>query len=169
LPLQMEFRHSGVRHSVLLPFVFCLMVGLLTAVMGVAGGFMVVPVMVYGLRMPAHIAVGTSLFQALFTCAGATFLQAGTNHTVDIVLTLLVAAGSTIGAQVGARLSRFLRAEQLMILLGVLALGVMFKMVVGLVVPPSVSVSEVAGLRLLQPSQQFAACLFDLFRRFFMG
>lgn len=169
LPLQMEFPHSGVRHSVLLPFVFCLMVGLLTAVMGVAGGFMVVPVMVYGLRMPAHIAVGTSLFQALFTCAGATFLQAGTNHTVDIVLTLLVAAGSTIGAQVGARLSRFLRAEQLMILLGFLALAVMVKMVVGLVVPPSVSVSEVAGLRLLQPSQQLAAWLVDLVRRLSMG
>lgn len=136
LPLQIEFPRSGVRHSVLVPFALCVLVGLMTAVMGVGGGFLLVPMMVYVLGMPAHVAVGTSLFQILFTCAGATVMQAGANHTVDLMLVLLIAAGSTVGAQVGARLSRLLRGEQLMILLGVLALGVMVKMVVSLMMPP---------------------------------
>ena len=136
LPLQVDFPHSRVRHSVLVPLFVCVAVGLLTAVMGVGGGFMLVPLMVYLLGMPAHVAVGTSLFQILFTCLGATYLQAGTNHTVDVVLALLLAVGSTIGAQIGVRLSRLLRGDQLMGLLGVLALAVMFKMVIGLVVAP---------------------------------
>jgi uncharacterized membrane protein YfcA len=169
LPLQVEFPHSGVRHSVLVPFVLCLLVGLLTAVMGVAGGFMLVPMMVYVLRMPAHVAVGTSLFQALFTCAGATLLQATTNHTVDLTLALLVAAGSTIGAQVGARLSRLLRGEQLMILLGVLALGVMLRMIVGLVMRPSLPISVVAGFHPAPLVQHPPLWLLLLFRRCFMG
>ncbi len=169
LPLQMEFPHSGVRHSVLLPFLLCVVVGLLTAIMGVGGGFMLVPMMVYVLGMPAHVAVGTSLFQILFTCAGATLMQAGANHTVDFVLALLVAAGSTVGAQIGARLSHFLRGEQLMILLGVLALGVMVKMVVGIMLSPSIPMSEVAGLHLSQPTPHVAAWMWVLFRRCFMG
>lgn len=159
LPLQMDFPHSGVRHSVLVPFVLCLMVGLLTAIMGVAGGFILVPMMVYLLRMPAHVAVGTSLFQALFTCAGATVMQAGSNHIVDLVLALLVALGSTIGAQIGARLSRLMRGEQLMILLGFLALAVMFKMVADLALPPSVPISQIAKVDLTQPIRQMAAGL----------
>ncbi len=113
LPLQVDFPRSGVRHSVLVPLVLCAFIGILTGIMGVAGGFMLVPVLVYLLGMPTHVAVGTSLFQALFTCAGATFMQAGTNHTVDLILALILAAGSTIGAQVGARVSRMLRGEQL--------------------------------------------------------
>ncbi len=157
LPLQMDFPHSGVRHSVFVPFVLCLLVGLLTAIMGVAGGFVLVPMMVYLLRMPAHVAVGTSLFQALFTCAGATIMQAGSNHIVDLVLALLVAVGSTIGAQIGARLSRLMRGEQLMILLGVLALGVMFKIMADLALPPSVPISQIARLDLVQPIQHIAA------------
>jgi uncharacterized membrane protein YfcA len=157
LPLQMEFPHSRVRHPIFLPFVLGLLVGLLTAVMGVAGGFMLVPMMVYLLRMPAHVAVGTSLFQALFTCAGATLMQAGANHTVDLTLALLVAVGSTIGAQIGARLGRFMRGEQLMILLGVLALAVMVRMVVSLVLPPSIPISEVAILDFARSIQHVGA------------
>ncbi len=145
LPWQMEFPRSGVRHSVLVPLGLCMIVGLMTAVMGVGGGFMLVPVMVYVLGMPAHVAVGTSLFQILFTCAGAAVMQAGANHTVDLVLALIVAAGSTIGAQVGARMSRWLRGEQLMGLLGVLALMVMFKMAVGLMLPPPNPLKKPAG------------------------
>ena len=136
LPWQMDFPRSGVRHSVLVPLGLCMIVGLMTAVMGVGGGFMLVPVMVYVLGMPAHVAVGTSLFQILFTCAGAAVMQAGANHTVDVVLALIVAAGSTVGAQAGARMSRWLRGEQLMGLLGILALVVMLKMAVGLMLPP---------------------------------
>lgn len=137
LPWQIDFPHSAVRHSILVPLLLCLGVGLLTAIMGVGGGFMLVPVMVYMLGMPAHVAVGTSLFQILFTCLGATFLQAGTNHTVDIVLALLLAAGSTLGAQAGAQLSRRLRGEQLMGLLGVIALAVAIKMAIGIAMPPA--------------------------------
>ncbi len=137
LPLQTGFPRSGVRHSALLPLGLCIIVGIMTAVMGVGGGFILVPVMVYLLRMPAHVAVGTGLFQILFTCIGVTVMQATSNHSVDIVLALLIAAGSTIGAQLGARASRHLRGEQLLIVLGVLALAVCLKMVVGLVLPPS--------------------------------
>jgi hypothetical protein len=137
LPFQMEYARSGVRHSVLVPFAACFMVGVMTAVMGVGGGFIMVPVMVYLLRMPAHVAVGTDLFQILFTCMGVTLMQAASNHSVDLVLALLIAAGSTVGAQLGARASRYLRGEQLLIVLGVLALTVCLKMVVGIVVSPS--------------------------------
>ncbi len=157
LPLQMEFPHSGVRHSIFLPFVLCLLVGILTAIMGVAGGFVLMPMMVYLLRMPAHVAVGTSLFQALFTCAGATVMQAGSNHIVDLVLALLVAIGSTIGAQVGAQLSRYLRGEQLMILLGFLALGVMFKMVADIVITPMDPIAQIAQIDFARPLQHVAA------------
>ena len=137
LPLQMNFPRSGVQHSVLVPFALCIVVGLMTAIMGVGGGFMLVPIMVYLLRMPAHVAVGTSLFQILITCAGVTLMQAATNQTVDLVLALLLGAGSTIGAQIGARMSRLLRGEQLMILLGILALGVTLKMAIGISIPPA--------------------------------
>jgi uncharacterized membrane protein YfcA len=144
-PFQIDFPRSGVRHSVLVPIFLCSIVGLLTAVMGVGGGFMLVPVMVYLLRMPAHVAVGTSLFQILFTCAGATLMQATANHTVDLVLALILAVGSTIGAQIGARLSRVLRGEQLMILIGILALAVTLKMAFGMIVPPGDLLTIAAG------------------------
>lgn len=143
LPLQLDFGRSGVRHSLLVPFTLCFFVGLLTAIMGVGGGFMMVPMMVYLLRMPAHVAVGTSLFQTLFTCIGVTLMQAAANHTVDIVLALLIAAGSTVGAQLGARVSRQLRGEQLLVILGILALGIALKMAAGLIVPPGNSLSPV--------------------------
>lgn len=142
LPFQAEFVRSGVRHSVLLPFSLCSLVGIMTAFMGVGGGFMLVPVMVYLLRMPAHVAVGTSLFQVLFTCMGATIMQCASNHSVDVVLALMIAAGSTIGAQLGARASRHLRGEQLLIVLGILALAVCLKMAVGITLPPSNPLSE---------------------------
>jgi uncharacterized membrane protein YfcA len=151
LPLQMEFARSGVKHSVLVPFFLCSMVGIMTAVMGVGGGFIMVPMMVYLLRMPAHVAVGTDLFQILFTCIGVTLMQAATNHTVDVVLAILIAAGSTIGAQIGARVSKRLRGEQLLIVLGVLALAVGLKMAVGIVVPPSNPLSGAGGHAALRP------------------
>jgi len=137
LPFQMSFPRSGVHHSFLVPFFLCLVVGLMTAVMGVGGGFMLVPVMVYLLGMPAHVAVGTSLFYILITCMDVTLMQANTNQTVDVVLALIIAVGSTVGAQVGARLSRRLRGDQLIFLLAVLALGVTLKMVVGVTQTPS--------------------------------
>jgi uncharacterized membrane protein YfcA len=145
LPFQMDFPRSRVRHSVLLPFLFCGLVGILAAIMGVGGGFIMVPMMVYLLRMPMHVAVGTDLFQILFTCAGVTYMQATTNHTVDLVLALLLAAGSTVGAQIGARVGRRLHGEQLKILLASIVLLVMAKMAIGLLRAPSILISPMKG------------------------
>ena len=150
LPFQTEFARSGVSHSILLPFALCFVVGIMTAFMGVGGGFIMVPAMVYLLRMPAHVAVGTSLFQVLFTCMGATLMQSASNHSVDVVLALVIAAGSTIGAQLGARVSRYLRGEQLLIVLGVLALVVCLKMAVGIALPPSNPLSGAGGHAMLR-------------------
>ena len=149
LPLQMNFERSGVRHSLLVPFFLCVIVGILASIMGVGGAFMMVPMMVYLLGMPVHVAVGTSLFQTLFTCAGVTYMQSTTNHTVDLVLALALAAGSTIGAQVGARMTRFLRGDQLLIILAVLALLVTVKMTVGIIATPANVLSPSGGHAML--------------------
>ncbi len=106
LPWQMDFVKSGVRLSVLMPLVLGVFVGILAAIMGVGGGFIMVPVMVYLLRMPMHVVVGTSLFQILFTCVNVTIMQAHTNHNVDFILALILLLGSTLGAQVGAKISK---------------------------------------------------------------
>jgi uncharacterized membrane protein YfcA len=145
LPFQMDFPRSQVRHSVLVPFFLCGTVGILAAIMGVGGGFIMVPMMVYLLRMPMHVAVGTDLFQILFTCAGVTFMQATANHTVDIVLALLLAAGSTIGAQAGARVGRHLRGDQIKILLASIVLLVMVKMALGILLTPAIHLAPVRG------------------------
>ena len=145
LPFQMNFPRSNVQHSVLVPFVLCALVGMLAAIMGVGGGFIMVPMMVYLLRMPMHVAVGTDLFQILFTCAGLTVMQAMTNHTVDLVLALLIAVGSTVGAQIGARMARLLRGDQLKIILASVVLVVTVKMAVGLIMTPSNLLSYAGG------------------------
>ncbi|HVN05262.1 MAG TPA: sulfite exporter TauE/SafE family protein [Bryobacteraceae bacterium] len=137
LPMQMYFERSNVHHSLAVPFLLCTIVGILSSIMGVGGAFMMVPMMVYLLGMPTHVAVGTSLFQILFTCAGVTYMQSTANHTVDLVLALMLAAGSTVGAQIGARLTRYLRGDQLLIILATLALLVAGKMVADLVVTPT--------------------------------
>jgi len=150
LPLQVYFQRSNVRHSLLVPFLLCVAVGILASIMGVGGAFMMVPMMVYLLGMPAHVAVGTSLFQTLFTCAGVTYMQSTANHTVDLVLALLLAVGSTIGAQIGARLTRFMRGDQLLIILASLALLVFLKMVIGVLVTPANLLSPAAHAGLLR-------------------
>lgn len=137
LPFQVDFPRSRVRHSVFVPFVLCALVGILAAIMGVGGGFIMVPMMVYLLGMPPHVAVGTDLFQILFTCAGVTYMQATTNYTVDVVLALLLASGSTVGAQIGARVSRYLRGEQLLIILASLALAVVARMILSVLTTPA--------------------------------
>jgi uncharacterized protein len=145
LPFQMHFPDSRVQHSVLVPFALCALVGVLSAIMGVGGGFIMVPMMVYLLRMPMHTAIGTDLFQILFTSAGVTIMQATTNHTVDVVLALLIALGSTAGAQVGARLARQLRGDQLKIVLASVVLLVTAKMAYRLVVAPANLLSYASG------------------------
>ena len=143
LPWQADFPRSGVRHSVLIPLVLSLVVGLLATVMGVGGGFIMLPMMVYLLGMPTHVAVGTSLFQILFLCAGITYLQATTNQTVDLILALGLALASAVGAQIGARLSRLLRGEQLIIVLASMVVIVTMKMTASLALPPSTLLNPV--------------------------
>jgi len=145
LPFQMYFDKSGVRLSVLMPLVLGVFVGILAAIMGVGGGFIMVPVMVYLLRMPMHVVVGTSLFQILFTCINVTIMQSYTNHTVDFILALILLLGSTLGAQFGAKLSKKLKADQLKILLASLVLLVMVKMLFDLLLTPKVLLAYVGG------------------------
>ncbi len=145
LPFQYKFEKSGCEISVLLPLAFGVLVGVLAAIMGVGGGFIMVPVMVYLLRMPMHVVVGTSLFQILFTCVNVTIMQAWSNHTVDFVLAVLLLAGSTIGAQVGTAVSKRLKADQLKIMLATLVLLVCVKMMAGLLMTPSIMVALKGG------------------------
>jgi uncharacterized membrane protein YfcA len=104
-----------------------------------------VPVMVYMLRMPMHVVVGTSLFQILFTCINVTVMQSISNHTVDMVLAIILLLGSTLGAQFGVRLSRRLKADQLKILLASIVLLVMVQMLVSLVLAPHLLLAPKGG------------------------
>lgn len=145
LPMQMDFERSGVRLSPLMPFGLGTLVGVLAAIMGVGGGFIMVPVMVYILRMPMHVVVGTSLFQILFTCINVTVMQSMQNHTVDFVLALILLVGSSLGAQLGAIVGKKLHGDQLKILLATLVLVVMFKMLYELLATPDVLLAYVGG------------------------
>jgi uncharacterized protein len=145
LPWQTDFTKSGVRLSVLMPLVLGTFVGVLAAIMGVGGGFIMVPVMVYLLRMPMHVVVGTSLFQILFTCVNVTIMQAHTNHNVDFILALILLLGSSLGAQLGAKVSRRLKGDQLKILLASLVLVVMVKMLLDLLLTPDVLLDYIGG------------------------
>jgi uncharacterized protein len=145
LPFQTRFDKSGIVLSPIVPLSLGVLVGVLAAIMGVGGGFIMVPIMVYLLRMPMHVVVGTSLFQVLFTCIDVTIMQAYSNRTVDFVLALLLLVGSVFGAQVGARLSTRLKEDQLKIFLAVLVLAVMVKMLFSLVLPPHILLSFHGG------------------------
>ena len=136
MPFQIHFSKSGVTMSICMPILLGIMVGVLSAVMGVGGGFIMVPVMVYMLRMPMHVVVGTSLFLVLFTCINVTFMQSYYNHTVDLMLALFLLVGSTTGAQIGARISNRLKADQLKIILATIVLAVLVKMALGLLLTP---------------------------------
>ncbi len=145
LPFQIYFEKSGVSHSVIVPIALGMLVGILAAIMGVGGGFLMVPVMLYLLRMPMHVVVGTSLFQIMFTCTEVTFLQAYANHTVDFILAILLLLGSTFGAQIGAILGRHLKGDQLKILLAIIVLAVTVKMLLSLVMQPHILLSYKGG------------------------
>ncbi len=145
LPYQMHFEKSGVTMSPVMPLILGVFVGILAAIMGVGGGFIMVPVMVYMLRMPMHVVVGTSLFQILFTCINVTIMQSASNHTVDMVLAIILLLGSTVGAQFGVKLSKRLKADQLKILLASIVLLVMVQMLVSLVLPPHLLLAHKGG------------------------
>jgi len=137
LPFKMRFRTSGLYISVLPPIIVGMMVGVLSAIMGVGGGFIMVPAMIYILGMPTKVVVGTSLFQIIFVTAFTTMLHATTNHSVDIVLALLLLIGGVIGAQVGTKIGLKMKAEQLRILLAIMVLVVSGKLAADLLLEPS--------------------------------
>jgi uncharacterized membrane protein YfcA len=145
LPLQTHFEKSGVTHSALVPLGLGVFVGILAAIMGVGGGFLMVPVMIYMLRMPMHVVVGTSLFQIMFTCTEVTFLQAYTNHTVDFLLAILLLVGSVFGAQIGTALGKKLHGDQLKILLAIIVLAVTVKIILELILEPSLLLAYKGG------------------------
>ncbi|MEP5633857.1 MAG: sulfite exporter TauE/SafE family protein [Tateyamaria sp.] len=137
LPFKMRFRVSGLYISVIPPLLVGLLVGILAAIMGVGGGFIMVPAMIYLLGMPTKVVVGTSLFQIIFVTAFTTMLHATTNFTVDIVLAVLLLIGGVVGAQIGTRIGVKMKAEQLRILLAVMVLAVCGKLAFDLLVTPS--------------------------------
>jgi len=132
LPMRWRFYRSGLYISPLAPFLLGMMTGVLTVSLGVGGGFIMVPAMIYLLGMAAQVVVGTSLFQILFVTAATTMIHAVTTQSVDIVLALLLLVGSAVGAQIGSRFAMKLRPEWLRLLLALLVLAVAFRMAAGL-------------------------------------
>ena len=137
LPFKVRFRKSKLYISAILPFAIGAVVGLLSAIMGVGGGFIMVPAMIYLLGMPTSVVIGTSLFQIIFVTANVTFLQALTVQTVDILLAVLLLAGAVVGAQFGSKYSVRMKGEQLRALLAIMVLGVCIKILVGLITKPT--------------------------------
>ncbi|HMK64656.1 MAG TPA: sulfite exporter TauE/SafE family protein [Thermodesulfobacteriota bacterium] len=145
LPFKINFDKSGIHISFIVPLLLGGLVGILAAIMGVGGGFIMVPIMVYLLRMPMHVVVGTSLFQIFFTCVNVTIMQAHINHSVDFILALILLVGSSCGAQIGTRISKRLKGDQIKILLAVIIMVVMVQMLYGLVVSPKLLLSYKGG------------------------
>ena len=137
LPLKVKFRASGLYISAIPPFIVGLVVGILAAIMGVGGGFIMVPAMIYLIGMPTKVVIGTSLFQIVFVTAFTTVMHASTNQTVDIALAVLLFIGGVIGAQIGTRIGVRLPAEQLRILLAILVLLVCAKLAADLLIAPT--------------------------------
>lgn len=146
LPWKMRFPRSRLYISVIPPILLGLFVGVLSAIMGVGGGFILVPAMVYLLRMPANVVVGTSLVQIVITTVLTSILQAGRNQTVDIVLATLLLIGGVLGAQPGARASARFRAEELRALLALVVLLVGLRMGLGLFIRPDDAFVLVTGV-----------------------
>jgi uncharacterized protein len=137
LPFKQRFKTSKIYISIIPPCAIGAAAGWLTAIMGIGGGFLLVPALIYLLNLSTRIAVGTSAFQILFVAAFTTVLQAVQNDTVDLMLGLPLMAGGVIGAQIGVRLSQRLAAEQLRVLLAILVIAVAVRMAVDLAIPPA--------------------------------
>jgi uncharacterized membrane protein YfcA len=137
LPFQIHFGRSDVSHSVFVPIVIGMISGILVGLLGIGGGFIMIPMMLYILRMPINITIGTSLFQIIFITAAATLLHALTTHAVDIVLAALLLIGSAIGAQYGTRLSHRVPTYLLRAMMALLLFVVASRMAYGLFITPS--------------------------------
>ncbi|MDX1711641.1 MAG: sulfite exporter TauE/SafE family protein [Rhodovibrionaceae bacterium] len=136
LPLKVRFRKSRLYISALVPLSIGFGVGVLSAIMGVGGGFILVPAMIYLLGMPTIVVIGTSLFQIIFVAANVTFWQATQNQTVDVVLAIILLAGAVIGAQFGTRLGSRLPSDALRLLLGLIVIVVCGRLFFELIAEP---------------------------------
>ncbi|HLD76794.1 MAG TPA: sulfite exporter TauE/SafE family protein [Rickettsiales bacterium] len=136
LPYKVYFPKSDITVSAILPIILSIGIGILVALMGVGGGFLMIPAMIYILRMPSSMVVGTSLFQIIFIASNTTFLQAYTNQTVDIVLAFLMIVSSSIGAQIGTRTGYKIDADKMRSFLALLLFGIAFKMFLNLFTTP---------------------------------
>jgi uncharacterized membrane protein YfcA len=147
LPLKMHFHRSGLHTSAIFPFSIGTAVGIMAALLGVGGGFIMVPAMIYIIGMPTIAAIGTDLFQIVLTSANVTLQQAMVNKTVDLLLALILLFGSTIGAQFGAIAGKRLKGEQIRILLAIIVLVLTVKIFLDLVLTPTdlVSLATVKG------------------------
>ena len=137
LPLKLRFPRSRLYISAIPPLAIGWVVGLLTAFLGVGGGFIMVPAMIYLLRMPTNIVIGTSIFQIIFVTAVVTVLHASFTHTLDVVLALILAAGGVVGGQFGVSAGQKLRGEQLRALLAMMVLAVAIRLLLDLLLKPS--------------------------------
>ena len=137
LPFKIRFRKSKLYISILLPILIGVIVGILAALMGIGGGFIIVPAMIYLLGMPTSLVVGTSLFQIIFVAANTTILQASQNQTVDIVLATILLLGSVIGVQIGSRYTNILKGEYLRLILSSIIILVSLILLVDLITVPS--------------------------------
>lgn len=147
LPFKMRFPRSKLYISAIPPLILGVVVGILAAIMGVGGGFIMVPAMIYLLRMPTSVVVGTSLFQIVFVTAIVTVLHSVQNQTVDAVLALLLMIGGVVGAQFGAAVGYKLRGEQLRALLALMVLAVCIRLAFGLILEPDelFSIANIVG------------------------
>ncbi len=137
LPYKIYFPKSDIEVSAIIPITLSIAIGILVSLMGIGGGFLMIPAMIYILRMPSSMVVGTSLFQIIFIASNATFLQAYTNHTIDIVLAFLMIISSAVGAQIGTRAGYKLDADKMRFLLSILLFAVCCKMFVSLFTVPT--------------------------------
>ena len=136
LPLKLRFKQSRIYVSVIPVGMIGFLMGFIGAIMGVGGGFLLVPMLIYLLRVPTNVVIGTSMVLTLVTMASATILHAATNHLVDVVLALILMVGGVIGAQFGARAGQNMRSERLRLLLGLLVLAVGVRFAIDLILPP---------------------------------
>ena len=142
----MRFKQSKIYVSVIPLWVIGFGIGFIGAIMGIGGGFLLVPALIYLMRVPTGVVIGTSMILTLVTMAAATVMHASTNHLVDAVLALILMVGGVIGAQFGARAGQKIRGEQLRLLLGILVLLVGLRFAFDLVLPPG----ELFSLRPLE-------------------